>query len=620
MIPSLVQSCKVIPLAFIWVLFSFMNLQAQRYELVWSEEFEGDSLNRNIWTHWYGTAFNNELQFYTGRDTNIYVKDGLLNLVAHRERFGGREYTSGRIKSQGAAFFKFGYMEIRAKLPYGQGLWPAIWMMPEESKYGGWPHSGEIDIMEFRGNEVDRTSSATHYSVNGSHTYISEQHIVPGNDYSANFHVYSLEWVENEMRFFVDDSLHMVVNRGDIIDPIYPFNESFYFILNVAVGGNFLTNPDPSTEFPTSMQVDYVRVYQDANQKPVSSLISISSEELQGGETINFEVNASDTDGNVDSVEVFMNSESVAMLYQAPYLFTSIPLVEGCHEFKARAFDNDNGVGEFSEPVEIKVGAGCRRNVFGVSRRHEIPGVIDLLNYDRGGQNVGYYETTPYGNTGSEYGFRTFEGVDVRQDPNNPANLMIGDIEDGEWTSYTVRVQEIGDYDIHFYGANGSRTNKISLYFGDVFTTRFQRIPVSESYPDPTTKTNRVDVQAYGNQVLYVNYELTGPLRVDSLVFEKVAQTSVDQAEIPQHLRLIGNYPNPFNPSTEIVFSIPAAQNVRITVFNALGQKVEDIWDGNMPAGENRVSFDGSQLQSGMYWYKIQTSREQLTGRMTLVK
>lgn len=254
---------------------------AQDWVLVWSDEFADDSLDTSKWSYQYGTGSseglsgwgNNELQYYTDRPENIYVADGKLHIVAQQERYANRNYTSARIRSINQGDWTYGRFEIRARLPEGRGLWPAIWMMPTESVYGVWAASGEIDIMELVGHEPDVVHGTLHYGgtwPNNIHRSASFRK--QDGPFSDDFHTFTLQWTERDMRWYVDGQLYSI-RPGDwhsVGHPFpAPFDQDFHMILNVAVGGNWPGSPDPTTSFPQEMVVDYVRVYQ---QTPSTSV------------------------------------------------------------------------------------------------------------------------------------------------------------------------------------------------------------------------------------------------------------------------------------------------------------------------------------------------------------
>ncbi|TDH26959.1 glycosyl hydrolase family protein [Segetibacter sp. 3557_3] len=234
------------------------------YTLAWSDEFNGSGLNMANWSFQNGNGCpnlcgwgNNELETYA--ENNLFLQDGKMIIEARRE---GSSYTSAKIISSGKKKFKFGRIDIRAKLPKGKGIWPALWMMPESSVYGGWPRSGEIDIMELLGHEPNKTYGTLHYGPGPGSTQINKSFVLPSGDFSSEFHVFSLDWKQDQIQWLVDGNVFGTASKANFGSTNYPFNEQFYFIINLAVGGQWPGNPDATTTFPQWMIVDYVRVYQ----------------------------------------------------------------------------------------------------------------------------------------------------------------------------------------------------------------------------------------------------------------------------------------------------------------------------------------------------------------------
>lgn len=267
-------------LSLIW---SPNTTQAQEWELVWSDEFEGDELDLTKWSYQTGRGANyglvnwgnNELQFYTDRQENVFVQDGKLHIVAREEQMGTANYTSGRIRSFQKGDWTYGKFEIRAKLTEGQGLWPAIWMLPTESVYGVWPQSGEIDIMEALGHEPEKVYGSVHYGPQWpNNRYRTWGYTKDEGTFSEEFHVYSIIWSPGVIDFFVDGNLYFRVTQNMLAPFHWPFDQDFHLLLNVAVGGNWPGNPDDTTVFPQEMVVDYVRVYQDPTVTSVEQEVS----------------------------------------------------------------------------------------------------------------------------------------------------------------------------------------------------------------------------------------------------------------------------------------------------------------------------------------------------------
>jgi beta-glucanase (GH16 family) len=194
----------------------------------------------------------------------VYVQNGNLVIVARNEAYHGNNYTSARLRSKSKRDFLYGRMEARIKLPTTQGIWPAFWMMPTESVYGGWPHSGEIDIMEAI-NQTDIIYFNLHFSnTSGNHDSNGGSYDGEGVNFADAFHTYELEWEPTRMRWYVDGVLRLTKTSWNSDTNPYPapFGEPFYFILNTAVGGSWPGDPDGTTVFPQDMLVDYVRAYE----------------------------------------------------------------------------------------------------------------------------------------------------------------------------------------------------------------------------------------------------------------------------------------------------------------------------------------------------------------------
>ncbi|MDF9842555.1 beta-glucanase (GH16 family) [Paenibacillus sp. PastF-1] len=243
---------------------------ATSWNLVWSDEFNGTSLNTADWTAEIGTGSsgwgNNELQYYTNRSQNLQVTGGNLVITAQKESYNSSSYTSARIKTQGKKSFTYGKIEARMKLPSGQGIWPAFWMLGSNIDTIGWPKSGEIDIME-RVNNNTYVNGTVHWDANGHAEYGK----VSGNLDFSQYHVYSVEWDAKYIRWYVDGSLfnefYIENNTGNTEE----FQKPFFLLLNLAVGGNWPGSPNASTAFPAQMLVDYVRVYQAASSASIVS-------------------------------------------------------------------------------------------------------------------------------------------------------------------------------------------------------------------------------------------------------------------------------------------------------------------------------------------------------------
>ena len=269
------------------------------WKLVWSDEFDGDALDVNKWVHevnCFGGG-NNEQQCYTDRPENTQVADGILSIIAREESFSGpatweiypgydpddmsatQPYTSGRIVTRGKYSVRYGRIEMRARLPKGQGVWPAFWMLSDDDAYGGWPLSGEIDIVEGFNTGVPgagRVTGATQYGMLWPNYVPMDEHYHPVDKLTEDYHVYAVEWEADELRWFIDGEHYMTQRSDNWYSYIWggqdtgfhvptsgaPFDKPFHIILNLAIGGNAVGRADAGWPDDRRFLVDYVRVYQ----------------------------------------------------------------------------------------------------------------------------------------------------------------------------------------------------------------------------------------------------------------------------------------------------------------------------------------------------------------------
>ncbi len=235
------------------------------YTLVWQDEFQGTSLDEACWNYEIGNGSsgwgNNELQYYKSENVSLVQNDYLV-IEAKQQIQSGFNYTSSRLTTQNKKSYKYGRVDIRAVLPKGKGLWPALWMLGDNITTVGWPSCGEIDIMEMVGgpNKDNTVHGTIHWKDNGNNVNYGNSHVLSDGIFADEFHVFSIVWDESLIKWYMDDIQY---GAADITPTeLSEFQESFFFIFNVAVGGNWPGSPDASTVFPQRMIVDYIRVFQ----------------------------------------------------------------------------------------------------------------------------------------------------------------------------------------------------------------------------------------------------------------------------------------------------------------------------------------------------------------------
>lgn len=236
------------------------------WQLVWWDEFggpAGQSPDAAKWDYDIGTNWGNEqLEYDTDRPENVSLDgNGNLAIVAREESYLGQDYTSARIVTRDLYEPTYGRIEARIKLPIGQGIWPAFWMLGNDIQTIGWPDCGEIDIMEYRGQEPQRVLGSLHGPGYSAGEALSRSFYL-ASGFNADFHIFAVEWEAEVIRWYVDDNLYFTVYSSHV-NGDWVFDHPFYIILNVAVGGNFVGDPDETTVFPQTMLIDYVRVYRE---------------------------------------------------------------------------------------------------------------------------------------------------------------------------------------------------------------------------------------------------------------------------------------------------------------------------------------------------------------------
>ncbi len=240
-----------------------MPLAGQELQQVWADEFEGSVINEKYWSYDIGPT-NDNIHYYTDRPENAQIVSGVLQIRALEESYEGYNYTSAHLSTKKALAWKYGRFEAHIRLPGSKGFVPAFWMLPVDNRYGWWPYSGEIDIMEHPSNEVVNIYGTVHteaYNLFSGSGPPQGDHIAV-EDAEDAFHLYAVEWSPAKIDFFVDDQLYYTYTNDGGSTDTWPFNHPFYLILNVSVGGGWVGDPDETSVFPAVMEVDYVRVYQ----------------------------------------------------------------------------------------------------------------------------------------------------------------------------------------------------------------------------------------------------------------------------------------------------------------------------------------------------------------------
>lgn len=249
-------------------------VEERNWKLVWEDDFDGPAgqlPDAAKWVFDIGVGPGNdgwgnaELQYYTDRPENISLDgEGNLAITARRESYSGRAFTSARVKTQGVFDQAYGRFEARIKMPWGPGIWPAFWLLGSDIDVVGWPQCGEIDIMEYRGQQPNLVHGTVHGPGYSGGAAITKSFGFANDRFDLDFHLFAVEWTEEYIDFFVDDVRYQRIRQGDVPGE-WVYDQPFFILLNVAVGGNYVGFPTEQTPFPQTMLVDWVRVFEEMN-------------------------------------------------------------------------------------------------------------------------------------------------------------------------------------------------------------------------------------------------------------------------------------------------------------------------------------------------------------------
>ncbi|MEM8487341.1 MAG: family 16 glycosylhydrolase [Bacteroidota bacterium] len=560
--------CFVVAL---WFLIPPTIASAQTWEMVWSDEFDGNTLDPNKWTLQTGDGCpdlcgwgNNELEWYT--TTNHAVSNGILTIEAREEQVSGKNYTSSRLRSINRGDWTYGRFEVRAKLPTGQGLWPAIWMLPTDpSIYGVWAASGEIDIMEMTGDKPNEIFGTIHYGGSWPNNVFSgTDYVLDSGTFNDDFHVFAIEWEEGAIRWYVDDELYASRNNWSSTGGPFPapFDVDFHLLLNVAVGGNLPGSPDASTVFPQTMMIDYVRVYENTETTGDSGLLFDDME--HGDPDLN---NWFSFDGGGGGIAA--NNAAAAPDNGGSFsLSATYPLRSGY-------------IGGFGRTNRMNLADATHFN-FWINPEANQDYILEMqFQDDDDGDDL---IPTP-SNTDDEFQFNCVVS------PSGPCAVS----GDG-WQLVSIPFTDLVDDNSFHNGGNG------------VFD------------PVPTTAGGNgqlvnVVVTVVGNNTA-INFD------TDNWAFSDGAlTTSTDEfAEIPHEVALTPAYPNPFSSVATFSLALDQAQRVSVSVFDLLGRQVSQVFDGMLAATEQQFELDGSSWPNGVYLLKVEGDTFLQTRQLVLMR
>lgn len=695
---------------FIFILISVNNLFSQNYILIWSDEFDGISLNTNVWTRETGGNGwgNNEWQYYTDRTDNSFLQDGLLHIVAKEESYGGKDYTSARLITKDKKYYKYGKIEARLKLPFGQGIWPAFWTLGQSISSVGWPACGEIDIMEMVGGSGRENTihGTAHWDDNG-HKQYGQSYTLSSGTFSDDFHIFSIEWTPTFIKWYVDGILYNTMNTT----PAYlsELQEEHFILLNVAVGGNWPGYPDSTTQFPQEMLIDYVRVYADESKVPNVSISQPAGVvNLQQNDSLEIVANVSFL-GIIEKVRFYQGSGLIGETKVPPYKMNWTNLYPGEYLITAEAITSE-GYTNLSSGKSVIVEETPTTSPY-LGYLNKIPGLIEAEEFDLDGLSLGYSDTDAINQGGK---FRLDTGVDIETCFDDYGNFNVGWMIPGEFLKYKVFVKETGEYDFIFRIASLNGGGKLSVFYGGTKIIDNAEIPSTgghQNWIDVTVnnvslnegeselslnvisggfnlnyfevcKTNSseeinvlsptgtsvlsagsiINIKWETNKVKEVkigfssdnggSWQFVSNLSNAKLGVERwrspvtdsdeclimiidasnatlfditepftlTTSTSISDQIEEFGYKLFDNYPNPFNPSTIISFTIPFSGTVNLKIFNSLGELVKSEVFSNLNSGNHQYNFNAAELTSGIYYYSLISGNFKETKKMLLLK
>ncbi len=653
---------------------------SQDYELVWSDEFNGSSVDGTKWGFDLGTGCpslcgwgNNELQYY--RSQNATVAGGHLTITAKQESIGGRNYTSARLVTRNTMSFTYGRFEMRAKLPIGQGIWPAFWLLFTDNNYGGWAAGGEIDIMEYVGQNPDEVFGTIHYGdAFPGNVYSGNDYVLPSGTFNDAFHTFALEWSPNELRWFVDGELYACQQTWYSTGGEYPapFNHDMHILLNMAVGGNLPGPPDGTTVFPQELVVDYVRVYQRPEFEGCSIIFAggdngnpngdgwFSFNGIGGGGIGQNTTTSAPGEGCAGSIDVgwgaggspgyfggFGRENHHDLTGMTHFSLWVEPDAGQDYNLIIQLQEDDNGDGnispsaddEFETTLTVKA-TGGDLVAGGGWQKITIP-LADFVNDDSylwGGNDIldpfavsngGNGElinvvATLISNSGASITFRTDRWEFTRRD--GTVAGVVWDDQNGDQTrsgepglpGVTVELLDESLAVLDTATTTGSGAYAFSGLAAGRYTVRVDNTTVpsgaAPTYdPDGILTPDEAKLAA----------DCSGSLTDQDFGYQATPLAAPDP-EITPAVTLHSAVPNPFRSSTTIGFTLAESGPATLEVFDLAGRRVRELVRTNLGAGSHTARWNGvddlgRKAPAGVYLYRLRAGGFQSVQRLVLI-
>jgi beta-glucanase (GH16 family) len=740
MIPRINPTRAIAVYCLLFLTMNSASLKAQDLQLVWADEFNDATIDRSVWNFETGPTFNT-LHYFTDRSANAKIVDGKLNIIALEESYNGFNYTAALLKTQKSFSFRYGRIEARIKLPRTTGFVPAFWMLSQDDRYGYWPWSGEIDIMEHPTNQdkIFGTCHTWQYSYyTGSLTPAGGS--IEMTDSETAFHIYAVEWTADKIDFLVDDHKYFTFNNEYGGFKAWPFDQPFYILLGMGVGGGWVGDPDDTTVFPGVMEVDYVRVYQNLQDvliygpdyvlqgsKALTYYAPVLEEaqyswsvpntaQIKSGQGTarivvdwgifsgNVELQLTTTDGSqsisypvVMSNNLLKNSSfekgakywNKADNYPAEAVFTissqdkhtgdnalpidvnkpgvnawdaqlsqtNLSLTSGqtySASFWAKSETNSQITAAVINPSTYFLYGSKTCQLTNTWVQYDFSFQVSgnatgSFNIDLGGHTGKYIiddiqvtvprqddqnqvKNADFSAGDAEWIFNSFQpaqasaavwygelAVSITNGGVNPWDIFVGQlgftIEKGK--EYTVSFDAYAEAPRQISPLVGKNADPWTVYSGShpiALTTKRQTYTYSFVMKDPTDNKARLgfDIGSSSEDVFFDNIFLSKGVWRNPVVNR--------ETHAPGEFKLFQNTPNPFNPSTIITYELPEESYIRLEIYDMNGRLVDTLLETDQSVGIHSVRWDGNNVASGIYFYKISTRKLSQVKRMILIR
>ncbi len=552
------------------------GVQAQTYQQVWSDEFNGSIGPDWVFETGGGGWGNNEKQYYQA--SNASISNNELVITARKQSVGGLPYTSARLKTAGRKSWKYGKMEARARFPVGQGLWPAVWMLGDNIGSVGWPACGEIDILEHV-NTDNLVYGTIHWESNGHASYGGNTTVT-----TNNYHVYAVEWTPSMIKWFVDGIQYHEANIANSVNSTEEFHRNFFYILNLAVAGNWPGQTVDESRLPATLNIDYVRTFQ-LGSTPT------------GVATMYKDCNYAGT-----AVGLPVGDYNLAALNSRGILNEDISSLRVTSGYEVQVYQNDNFTGSsliLSADDACLVDNGFNDNTTSLRVR------VKSASFTRTVQAESY---------------NAMLGVQLENTTDAGGGQNVGWIDNNDWMAYnSINVPSTGSYLIEYRVASPNATGRISL---DLNAGAIQlgvvNVPNTGGWQNWTTVSHTVTINA-GTYNFGIFASVGGwncnwwrITRVGAGA-RSIQDVATQNSEEPV---TVTSYPNPFMGSTKIKLNLAESGQTNLTVHSGIGNKLSELHDGYLDAGAHEFDFAAENLPAGVYLYSVIHKGKRMTGKI----